>query len=30
MKEQKASELLKSIGINTLFNKIPILGPPFF
>ena len=30
MKEQKASELLKSIGINTLLNKIPILGPPYF
>ena len=27
IKEQEASGLLSSLGINTLLNKIPLLGP---
>ena len=29
IKEQEASGLLSSLGINTLLNKIPLLGPLF-
>ena len=27
IKEQEASRLLSSLGINTLLKKIPLLGP---
>ena len=30
IKEQEASGLLSSLGIKTLFNKIPLLGPVLF
>ena len=30
MKEQEASRLLSSLGVKTLLNKIPLLGPPLF
>ena len=30
IKEQEASELLSSLGINTPLNKIPLFGPLLF
>ena len=30
VKEQGASGLLRSLGVKTPLNKIPLLGPPLF